>query len=114
MATDTVTPEQIEQIPRVYRDFLLALKPVIDSESMPVRISGIPRGRIHSLLMMRGYDLDEGKFDYLIDELGGAGLIEQDRLGFFWPTGKGTRWIRALFGPTVPESYPPLPPFLKD
>jgi hypothetical protein len=38
------TKAQIEQIPEVYRDFMLALKPVIDSRKCGavLKITGIP------------------------------------------------------------------------
>jgi hypothetical protein len=106
----TWTQQELDQIPRVYRDFLLALRPVLDFEDGPLKITGIPRGRIQSLLTMKGHHFE---FDALASELEAADLVRHDRLGFYVPTAKGASLIRALFGPTEPAEAPPLPPFLK-
>lgn len=105
--TTTWSLEQLDQIPDVYRDFLVSLRPILDSEGMPMRIDGIPRGRVHSLMRMLGHPYE---FDEIADVLKEAGLVKEDRLGFFSPTDKGRRLIRQMIGDTKPTPAPPLPP----
>lgn len=102
-----LTQEQIEQIPKVYRDFMIALKPILDSRAAPVRINGIPRNRIFTILAMNEHPYD---FEQVAAALKAAGLIEEDDLGFVTPTDRGINLIRDLAGPERPITIPPLPP----
>src|SRR4051794_18467259 len=104
----TWTAEQIEQIPEVYRDFMLVLKAIPDSRHSVLKISGIPLGRIYSALQMK-YDYDFDRFRAIADTLRAQGFVEVDSLGFFKPTGEGEALIRAIAG--MPAGIPPFPRF---
>ena len=101
----TWTTEQIEQIPEVYRDFMLVLKAIPDSRRAVVQISGIPLGKVFNALAPKyGYAPEHTRA--LADRLRKAGLIEEDRLGFLWPTGKGEALIEAIAATPEPEWEP--------
>ncbi|HTU93807.1 MAG TPA: hypothetical protein VMF69_27250 [Gemmataceae bacterium] len=110
----TWTPEQLEQIPEVYRDFMVVLKPVLDSKApgRVLRINGIPFGMVYEALSNR-YDYDIEQVRQLAHNLCREGWIEEDNLGFFTPTAKGEDLIRALSGSEdgVRKTVPPLPAF---
>ena len=100
------TPEQIEQLQPVYRHFLLALRPVVESRDSTLKVTGVPLGRIYSLLRMHG---DPYEPEVIGQALNTAGLVQEDRLGFYSPTAKGVYVIRALIGTPAPLLAPPLP-----
>jgi hypothetical protein len=104
------TSEQIEKIPSVYRDFMLALKPVLDTRQSVLTIAAIPLGSVYDALLTR-YDLTAEQFRQLADNLRKAGLIDEDRLGFLTPTDKGEGLIDALAGKEEAASngVPPFP-----
>jgi hypothetical protein len=107
----TWNPEELEKIPAVYRDFLLALKPIIDSRNSAVRIAGIPIGHLYSAIAFRhGYDL--AQVTALARNLVSEGYVEMDKLGFYKPTGKGEDLILAIAGEPLPENAN-IPPFPK-
>ena len=110
----TWTVERLEQIPEVYRDFMLVLKPVVDSKvpGVVLRINGIHFGTIYETLSSRhGYDMEQVR--QLAHNLRAAGWINEDNLGFFTPTATGETVIRALggAGSAVKLRVPPLPAF---
>ena len=102
---------QVEQIPEVYRDFLLALSPVVESrrEGSVVRIGGVPFSRVFDAVSdLHDYDLPQVR--ELAHNLKAKGYINEDRFGFLSPTALGEDVIRVL-APSVeePVSVPPLP-----
>ncbi len=110
----TWTLEQLEQIPEVYRDFLIVLKPILDSKAPGVvlRINGIPFGMIYNALSNKhGYDVEQVR--QVAQNLRRAGWIDEDKLGFFTPTAQGEDLIRTLSGTggAVGQRVPPLPVF---
>lgn len=110
----TWTSEQLGQIPEVYRDFMIALKPILDSKApgRVLQIHGVHFGMVYEALSNKyGYDLEQVR--ELAHNLRRDGWIEEDHLGFFTPTAKGEDLIRALSGSENGEekSVPPLPAF---
>jgi hypothetical protein len=106
------THEKILQIPEEYRDFMLTLKPVLDSKRPEtiLRTTGIPFGRIVSLLTSKyEYRLDE--FRKLADILYQRGLVQEDNLGFFVPTTEGESFIRAIVQDEEDDTRSRVPPF---
>src|SRR5436309_2245310 len=103
--------EQLEKIPEVYQDFMLILRPVIDSRDAVLKISGIPLGQVFSALRTK-YQYEPQEVRELAQNLREGGLINQDDLGFLTPTGKGEALIRAIAGnqEPVPSRVPELPP----
>jgi hypothetical protein len=110
----TWTPEQLEQIPEVYRDFMTVLKPVLDSKApgRVLKINGIHFGMLYEALSSR-YDYDMEQVRQLAHNLRRDGWIEEDKLGFFTPTAKGEDLIRAISGSEngMRKTVPPLPSF---
>jgi hypothetical protein len=107
----TWTAEQIEQIPEVYRDFMLVLKSIPDSRDSVLKITGIPLGRIYGALQMK-YDYDFDQIRAVADTLKERGFVEVDSFGFFKPSGEGEALIRAIAEvPGVPAGIPPFPRF---
>lgn len=106
------TTDKLQQIPEVYRDFMLVLKPVIDSRKPGtlLRITGIPFGMVFSALTTK-YPYDSGQVREVADNLRRQGYIEADGLGFFTPTGKGEELIEAMAGTGggTDAQIPPLP-----
>src|SRR5690348_789 len=104
------TREQIEKIPEVYRDFMMALKPVIDTRQSVMTIAAIPLGSVYNALLTR-YDFGPQQVRQIADNLKRAGLIEEDRLSFLTPTGKGEALIEAIAGTeeTITNGVPPFP-----
>lgn len=108
----TWTDKQLERIPEVYRDFLLALRPVVDSEDegAALNISGIPAGQVfHFLRLNHGYEPRE--IDELYRNLAQQQLVERDKWGFYYPTDKGKALIRRLVRDQAPmdSRVPALP-----
>lgn len=108
----TWTVEQLEQIPELYRDFLIVLKPVLDSKSpgKVLRINGIPFGMIYNALSTK-HGLDVEQVRQAAQNLRQAEWIDEDKLGFFTPTAKGEDLIRALSASEsqVVQRVPPMP-----
>ena len=111
--TRTPTPEQIEQIPAVYRDYMLILKQVPDTRSHVLQIGAIPSHHVFNALGPKyGYSPEEIRA--LTQNLKSANLIEEDQFGFVKPTTKGENLIEAIFGGSKyrPVSVPSLPDFI--
>ena len=104
------TREQIEKIPDVYRDFMIALKPIIDTRQSVMTIAALPLGSVYNALQTR-YDYSPQQVRQIADNLRQAGLIEEDRLSFLTLTGKGEALIKALAGveETRRMASPPSP-----
>jgi hypothetical protein len=110
----TWTSDQLKQIPEVYRDFMIVLKPILDSKAPGriLQITGIPFGMIYQALSNKhGYDSQQVR--QLAHNLRVRGWIAEDDLGFFTPTAEGEDLIRALSGSEneVRKTVPPLPSF---
>jgi hypothetical protein len=108
------TNEKIRQLPEVYRDFMLILKPVIDSRKpgTVLRITGIPFGMLVDYLTAK-HEYDTAKVRRLADNLRRDEYIVEDTLGFFQPTGKGESLILALSGSESDDEVPPLPSLME-
>jgi len=108
----TWTPQQLEEIPEVYRDFMVVLKPVVDSRAPGVllKITGIPFRMFVNVLSSR-HDYDAEQVWQVAQRLKQQGLVDVDRWGFYTPTGKGEALIQALAGSgeAAPRPVPPLP-----
>jgi hypothetical protein len=107
------TKEKLVQFPAPYRDFLLMLKPVVDSRNpgTVLRITGIPFGRIYGALFEE-YDYGPEQVQELADNLRRARYIDMDSLGFVVPTLEGEALIGAFAGTdTGNGNVPPLPSF---
>jgi hypothetical protein len=106
-----LTKEQVERLPPVYRDFLLALASVVESkrEGAVVRIAGVPFSHVFDAVnKLHGYDLPQVR--QLADNLRVQNYITEDRFGFLSPTARGEEVIRALLpSVTEPVLVPPLP-----
>lgn len=109
------TQEQLEQLPQVYRDFLMVLKPVVDSRAphAVLRITGIPFSRIYDALS-NAYEYDADQVRGLADQLKQRELVTEDSLGFFAPTARGEALLLALTQqngqaaqrvPSLPEGF---------
>jgi hypothetical protein len=92
-----LTKDQIEQLHPVYRDFMMALKPVIDSRQQPFQIAGIPSGRVYDN-SARKYGFDPHQFFEIGRNLSRKGLVELDKFGFYAPTALGEEFIQILAG----------------
>ena len=108
----TLTKDTLDKIHPVYRDFMLALKPIIDSRTQPFQIRGMPASQIYDA-SARKYGFDPQQFYEIADNLRQQDLIERDKFGFYSPTGKGEALIRDLFrlligGEPLPGTVPPL------
>jgi hypothetical protein len=108
------TKDKLAQFPSPYRDFLLMLKPVIDSRKPGtlLRITGIPFGTLYGALFEE-YDYGPEQVQALADNLRRARYIDMDALGFVVPTPEGEALIRAFAGETDAGNgkVPPLPSF---
>lgn len=104
------TSEKIRQLPEVYRDFMLILKPVVDSRKpgTVLRITGIPFGMLVDYLSAK-HEYNTEKVRRLADNLRRDNYVVEDTLGFFQPTGKGESLILALSGTDAKDEVPPLP-----
>jgi hypothetical protein len=109
----TFTKEKIDSIHPVYRDFLLALKPVIDTRK---RGAVIQVGAVHYGQILDSLRSDYGQYNsdeiaQVARELKARGLVEEDKFGFFRPTDKGELLIEALAGEQEPalSTIPPFP-----
>lgn len=99
----------LEKLHPVYQDFLLMLRPLVDSARDPFEVTGIPLNQIAPVLRMRGHDYE---FRSIGDRLESGGLVKRDEFGFYQPTARGAELIRALSGPSPDPGIPPLPPEL--
>jgi hypothetical protein len=106
------THERILTIPEEYRDFMLTLKPILDSRRPGVilRTTAIPFGKIVGLLKSK-YDYSSDEIRILADTLRQRGLVDEDTLGFFQPTGEGEAFITALIEQEQDEAASRVPPF---
>lgn len=108
-----LTRTQIEQIPEVYRDFLLALAPVVESkrEGSVMQIAGVPFSHVFDFVVER-HDYTLPQIRELAHNLRAKGYVTEDHFGFLSPTALGEDVIRALV-PSVdePVAVPPLPDF---
>ncbi len=105
------TKEQIDNVPEIYRDFMLALKPILDSRNEVFQISGIPLGRVYSGLSSK-YAYGPRDVRQVADNLKEQGFIQEDQLGFLTLTGKGESFVKALVGEHNGKDgarVPPLP-----
>jgi hypothetical protein len=104
------TKEQIGTIPEVYRDFMLSLKPVIDTRQSVLRFEAVHIGSVYDALLAR-HEYTPQQCRQVADNLKEAGLVREDDHGFLTPTEKGETLIRALSanGETHPSEVPPLP-----
>jgi hypothetical protein len=105
------TKEKLEQIPEVYRDFLMVLKPIVDSRKPGtiLRTTGIPFGMIYGKLTERHEDYTPEKVRQLAENLRKQNYIIEDDLGFFQPAPKGEQVIEAIAGAETMNSVPALP-----
>ena len=110
----TWTLEKLETIPEVYRDFMMTLKPVIDTRAPEavLKITGVPFRMILDALSYR-HDYDSGQVREVARNLERRRLVQVDALGFFTPTAEGEELIEALAGAAeaVEQRVPPLPDF---
>lgn len=110
----TWTLEKLGTIPEVYRDFMMTLKPVIDTRAPEavLKITGIPFDMVYDKLSVRhGYEIEQIR--QVAKSLRQRDLIREDERGVFTPTEEGERFIRALAKSrrSVPLWVPPLPDF---
>ena len=105
------TMERIEQIPEIYRDFMLVLKAIPDSKNAALQITGLPLSKIFNALHMR-WDYDPEQIRALADRLAAAHLVEVDHLGFVRPTAGGEQLIGVLaHAEEEPVTVPDFPSF---
>lgn len=108
----TWTLEKLETIPEVYRDFMMILKPVIDTRAPEavLKITGVHFRTLYEMLFM-GYDYEVTAVRQIAQILRQRGLINEDERGVFTPTDEGARLIVALAreGERVRQRVPPLP-----
>jgi hypothetical protein len=108
-----ITSEQVEQIPEIYRDFMLILKSIPDSRQSVVPINGLLLGNIFTSLRPR-HHYEPSQIRAIADNLKKAGFVEEDGNGFFKPTSRGETLIEAIsetlepVSETVPD-FPNLP-----
>jgi hypothetical protein len=108
--TMTWTREQLEEIPEIYRDFMLTLKPILDTRDKVLKINAVHIGETVGRLGM-WYQYDDDQYREVLKELEREGLLTIDRHGFMVPTQKGEQLIRALSAcePPLRDLVPPLP-----
>jgi hypothetical protein len=106
------TKDKVNLIPEVYRDFLLALRPILDSQHEIVKINGVPLGQVFNALATK-YDYDPRQIDALLQNLRARDLVDQDRLGFVLLRPRGEQLLRFLLTERSPEpvQVPQLPDF---
>jgi hypothetical protein len=108
----TWTRDQIDDIPTVYRDFLLALRPVIDSRKRGaiLQITAVPYADMYEYLRTH-YDYSPDAIEQVARNLKARGLVEEDEYRFFVPTEKGAQLIEALAAERelAAEEVPALP-----
>jgi hypothetical protein len=107
----TWSNEQLEQIPEVYKDFMLALKPMIDSRDQALHISGIPVGLVYSALARKYSEYDASQVKELLRNLRHQDFVDQDKFGFIVLRPKGEALIATLTqaDQRKAKSVPPLP-----
>jgi hypothetical protein len=110
----TISTEQIYKIPGEYLTFLQVLWAVVRSredESVP-EVSGIPFWMIYRVVSERhGYS--EHQVRQLAENLKSRGWIQEDKLGFFTPCGRGIEILQSLNPQTstTTTAPPALPEF---
>jgi len=107
----SITKHQVEKIPAVYQDFLLALASVVESkrEGSVIQVAAVPFSNVFDAVSQaHGYNLRQVR--ELAHNLEAKGYIKQDHFGFVSPTALGEDVIRAIL-PSVdePAVVPPLP-----
>jgi hypothetical protein len=107
----SLTKMQVERLPEVYRDFMLALAPVVESkrEGSVMKIGGVPFNRVFEAVnRSHAYDLPQVR--ELAHNLKAKDYIQEDKFGFLSPTALGEDVIRVLI-PSISEPVvvPPLP-----
>ena len=104
----SLTKEKIESLHPVYKDFMMALKPIMDSRAQPFQIRGFPTGQVYDA-SARKYGFDPHQFHEIAENLRREGLIERDRFGYYYPTGLGEHFIHVLTADQPdPSRVPPL------
>jgi hypothetical protein len=105
----TWTREQLEQIPEVYRHFMLALKPVIDSRDKVLQITAVPFGDVWEVLSWR-HEYGREQIRQIADRLKEKGWVEETPWHSFFPTPVGEELIHAFSStPELVQYVPPLP-----
>jgi hypothetical protein len=106
----TWTREQLEEIPEIYRDFMLTLKPILDTRDRVLKIHAVNLGETIGRLRME-YDYDSEQLLEVAQTLEREGFLTSDVRRFMVPTEKGERLIRALSACRQPlrDLIPPLP-----
>ena len=91
------TRNMIATVPTVYRDFMRALKPIIDRRDPEIvlKINGFQLSSIWEVISRRN-DLDWDQVQKVASTLRREGLIEQDRYGFIKPTASGEEFIQFV------------------
>lgn len=86
--------EKLVPIPVVYLTFMESLWPVLIPPGPQMLVSGIPFSQIYwRLHELHGYDTAQVRS--LADNLVKAGLVREDKLGFFSPTEEGKRFLES-------------------
>jgi len=106
------THERILTIPEEYRDFMLTLKPILDSRrpGAILRTTAIPFGKIVGLLLSK-YDYSSDEIQVLANRLRQQGLVNEDSMGFYQPTGEGEVLIKAIIEQEQNDAADRVPPF---
>lgn len=107
-----VTPDYVNKLPDVYRDFMLVLARVPESRNDTVRVAGLPLGVIFDALRFAGHPFEPKQVREMGDMLKKANWIEEDEFGFYKPTGPGEQLIDVIKG-TLPSTEIPALPSLK-
>jgi hypothetical protein len=106
----TLTADQVERIPEVYRDFMLTLKRIVDTRSKVLRIDGLQLGEILDYVDPT-YRLGLAQVREVAENLKYDGWVEEDESGFFAPTPRGEELIAAIAARrgAIALRIPPLP-----
>ena len=108
----TWTAEKVRQIPQMYCDALLALKPIIDTRNAIVRIRAVPLRQIFNAVAFK-HNLTLSQVKNLARNLAKEQLIRaEDDPDFYVLTEEGEDLVRAIAGEPVPE-VEEIPPFPK-
>jgi hypothetical protein len=107
-AAMALTDQNIKDLHPVYKDFMTALKPIIDSRTRPFQIRGLPASQIYDA-SARKYGFSPEQFYEIAENLRKQGYIEVDKFGLIYPTGSGEALIGQLLpDDRLPSSVPPL------
>jgi hypothetical protein len=94
---ENMTKEQVDQLKPIDRDFMMVLRPVMDTREAKaaLRITGIPFGMIYNAISTHhGCNIDQVR--KLADNLRSKNYLTEDKFGFFVPTGTGEELIKSL------------------